>query len=95
MLNTGLYPEFQFRISENTRPEEIPIDEWNDDHPLRWKTINFLQNFSGVTYEIIAEECDRIDDGLSMLDQQPQTKNDDGAPELASKQHGMWIARIT
>jgi hypothetical protein len=77
--------EFQFRISENTCPEEIPIDEWNDDHPLRWETINFLQNFSGVTYEIIAEECDRIDDMLSILDQQPQTKNDDGAPELASK----------
>jgi hypothetical protein len=94
MLNTGLYPEFQFRISENSRPDEIPINEWNDDHPLHWKTINFVQNFSGVNYDIIAEEGDRIDDVLSMLDQQPQSKNDEDASELASKQHGMWITEL-
>jgi hypothetical protein len=30
-----------------------------------------------------------------MLDEAPQTKDDDGARELASKQHGMWIAELS
>jgi hypothetical protein len=50
-LNTGLYPEFQFRISENSCPEKIPIDDWNDNHPLRWKAVNVLLIFSGVIAE--------------------------------------------
>ncbi len=29
-----------------------------------------------------------------MLDEAPQTKDDDGARELASKQHSMWIAEL-
>jgi hypothetical protein len=29
-----------------------------------------------------------------MLDEAPQTKDDEGARELASKQHSMWIAEL-
>lgn len=34
MMNTGLFPEFQFRILENKRPAEIHEDQWVNDHPL-------------------------------------------------------------
>jgi len=48
MKNTGLYQEFQIRTQENERPEDIPEDEWTQDHPLRWQTANFLDNFLAV-----------------------------------------------
>jgi len=94
MQNTGLFSEFQIRLSENPRPEEIPEDEWTNNHPLRWKTANFLENFAAVKYEAIAQERERIDDTLMMLDVPPTASDDGGTLELASKQHSMWIAEL-
>jgi len=94
MQNTGLFSEFQIWLSENPRPEEIPEDEWTNNHPLRWKTANFLENFAAVKYEAIAQERERIDDTLMMLDVPPTASDDGGTLELASKQHSMWIAEL-
>jgi hypothetical protein len=85
MMNTGLFPEFQFRISENKRPEEIHEDQRVDEH---------LQNFSGVPSDIVQQERERIDDTLLLFDRQPLTRNDNGTSELASIQHGMWMAEL-
>ena len=92
--NTGLYKEFTIRTQENQRPEDITEDAWAIDHPLRWKTDNFIENFNSVTFEALVQEKERIDDTLEMLDAAPKTMNDDGAPELASKQHRTWIAEM-
>jgi hypothetical protein len=35
-----------------------------------------------------------VEDTLEMLDNIPLTSTDEGAPELASKQHRMWIAEM-
>jgi len=43
---------------------------------------------------MLAQEHERIDDALMMLDNPPTTNDDDGAQELASKQHSMWIAQL-
>jgi hypothetical protein len=94
MQNTGMYPEFQIRLQENDRPDEIPEDDWTLNHPLRWQTANFLENFSTVPFEILLQEHERIDDTLMLIAELPSTKDDDGAPELASKQHSMWIAEL-
>lgn len=51
MQNTGLYQEFQIRTTENARPDKIPINEWVEDYPLRWQTINFLDNFGAATFD--------------------------------------------
>jgi hypothetical protein len=34
MLNTGLYQDFQIRLEENVRTDEIPEEDWTMDHPL-------------------------------------------------------------
>jgi hypothetical protein len=47
-----------------------------------------------VKYEAIAQERERIDDTLMTLDIPPTASDDDGALELASKQHSMWIAEL-
>lgn len=94
MQNTGLYQEFQIRTQENERPDDIPEDEWTQDHPLHWQTANFLDNFSAVNFEKLVASREQIDDVLTMLDEATQTKDDDGARELASKQHSMWIAEL-
>jgi len=64
------------------------------DHPLRWKTVKLLENFSDMKFETILQERERIDDTLAMLDEAPQADDDEGARELASKQHAMWIAEL-
>jgi hypothetical protein len=94
MQNTGLYQEFQIRLQENDRLEEIPEDDWTLDHPLRWQTANFLENFSAVTYQMLLQERERIDDTLMMIHEPPLVAEDVGAKELASKQHSMWIAKL-
>lgn len=95
MLSTGLYPEFQFSIAENSRPDEISAKQWTDYHPLHWTTVNILQNFSGASFEIITQDHNHVDDdALSMLCKQPQSKEDDESSKLVSKQHGMWIAEL-
>jgi hypothetical protein len=94
MQNTGLYQEFQIRTQVNERPEDIPENEWTQDHPLCWQTANFLDNFSAVNFEKLVASREQIDDVLTMLDEAPQTKDDEGARELASKQHSMWIAEL-
>jgi hypothetical protein len=94
MQSTGLYQEFQIRMQENDRPQEIPEDDWTLDHPLRWQTANFLENFSAVTYQMLFQERERIDDTLMMIDDPPISADKDGAKELASKQHSMWIAEL-
>jgi hypothetical protein len=92
--NTGIYKEFIIRTQENQRPNDILEDDWTVDHPLRWKTENFLENFNGVSFEALLQEKERIDDTLEMLDAAPQLATDDGAQELASKQHRTWIAEM-
>jgi hypothetical protein len=44
--------------------------------------------------EAYTQEQERVDDVLMMLNDPPLTSNDDGAKELASKQHSMWIAKL-
>jgi hypothetical protein len=94
MQNTGLYHEFEIRTKELPRPAEIDEDVWTYDHPLRWERVNFLENFNGITFDMLQQERERIDDTLAMLDEAPQAAQDDGAKELASKQHSMWIAEL-
>jgi hypothetical protein len=94
MQNTGMYPEFQIRLQQNDRPDDIPEDDWTLNHPLRWQTAIFLENFSTVPFHILLQERERIDDTLMLIAEPPSTKDDDGAPELASKQHSMWIAEL-
>jgi hypothetical protein len=94
MQNTGLYQEFQIMTTENPRPEEIPEEEWTNDYPLWWQTINFLEKFGAVSLELYIQERERIDDVLAMLNEPPQVSTDDGAKELASKQHSMWITEL-
>jgi hypothetical protein len=94
MQNTGLYHEFEIRTRELPRPAEIDEDNWVLDHPLRWERINFLENFNGITFEMLQQECEQIDDTLAMLDEAPQAADQDGAKELASKQHSMWISEL-
>jgi hypothetical protein len=77
MHNTGLFPEFQIRLNENARPEEISEDDWTLDHPLRWQTANFLENFSAVSFPALVQERERIEDALMMLDVPPATTEED------------------
>ena len=54
----------------------------------------FLDNFLSVSFAAVAQEDERIDDILIMLDMALQNKDDEGPKELASKQHSMWIAEL-
>ncbi len=45
MKNTGLYQEFQIRLQENDKPDEIPDEDWTQYHPLPWQTTNFWLMF--------------------------------------------------
>jgi hypothetical protein len=74
-------------------PIEIPEEQWTLDHPLCWKSVNFLENFSDMIFETLLQEHEHIDDTLAMLVEAPQCA-DDGAKEVASKQHAMWIAEL-
>jgi hypothetical protein len=94
MQNTGLYKEFLIGTTENPRPVDIPMAQWTFDHPLHWQTANFIENFNSVTLEALKQEKDRIDDTLEMLAEIPESTDDDGAQELASKQHRTWIAEL-
>jgi hypothetical protein len=94
MQNTGIYHEFELRTRELPRPAEIDEDNWDINHPLRWERVNFLENFNGITFEMLKQERERVDDTLAMLDEAPQMADDDGAKELASKQHSMWISEL-
>jgi hypothetical protein len=94
MQNTGLYHEFEIKTRELPRPAEIDEDDWDLNHPLRWERINFLKNFNGITYDMLKQERERIDNTLALLDDAPQTADQDGAKELASKQHSMWISEL-
>jgi hypothetical protein len=60
--NTGLYQEFLIRTQENPRPADIAVNAWTLDHPLQWQTVNFLENFNEVTFAVLLQEKDRIDD---------------------------------
>jgi hypothetical protein len=53
-----------------------------------------LENFNAVTFAALLQEKDRIEDTLEMLVDAPQTAEDEGAAELASKQHHTWIAEL-
>jgi hypothetical protein len=94
MKNTGLYKEFTVRTQENTWPPDIPEEQWTDDHPLRWQTANFIENFNIISITALLQEKERIDDTLELLEELPTTREDDGASELASKQHRTWIAEL-
>jgi hypothetical protein len=67
---------------------------WTLDHTLCWRTANYLENFNAVTLEALIQEKDRIEDTLEMLVEAPQVAEDEGAAELASKQHRTWIAEL-
>jgi hypothetical protein len=43
---------------------------------------------------MLKQERERVDDTLAMIEEAPQTADQDGAKELASKQHSMWIAEL-
>jgi hypothetical protein len=92
--NTGLYHEFTIKTRKNPRPVDIPEDQSTLDHPLRWKTVNFLENFSDLKFKTLVQEREHIDDTLSMLDDAPLTSNDKRAQELASKRQAMWLAEL-
>jgi hypothetical protein len=94
MQNTGLYHEFDISTQELPCPFEIDEDNWTVAHPFHWEKVNFLKNCSGINFEILKQEREHMDDMLAMLDKPPQTPEDDGAKELASKQHSMWIAEL-
>jgi hypothetical protein len=64
--NTGLYKEFLIRTQENPRPADIAAAVWTLDHPLRWQTANFLENFNSVTLDALKQEKDRIEDTIEM-----------------------------
>ncbi len=64
------------------------------DHPLRWQKVNLIENFNSVTIEQPIQEKERIEDTLEMLNNLPETANDEGATELASKQHRIWILEL-
>jgi hypothetical protein len=55
------------------------------------KLLTFLTFFQPLNFEKLVASREQIDDVLTMLDEAPQTKDDEGARELASKQHSMWI----
>ncbi len=76
--NTGLYHKFTIRTQENQRPDDIPEDNWTQDHPLWWKTENYIKNFNGVTLDALLQEKEHIDDTLEMLDAAPQLSIDKG-----------------
>ena len=84
------------RTQENTWPPDIPEEQWTDDHPLRWQTANFIENFNSVLIIALLQEKERIDDTLELLEQLPTTREDEdgGASKLASKQHRIWIAEL-
>jgi hypothetical protein len=92
--NTGLYKEFSIRTQENPRPADIAAAVWTLDHPLRWQMANFLENFNSVTLDALKQEKDLIEDTLEMLVAVPEEANEEGAQELASKQHCTWIAEL-
>jgi hypothetical protein len=94
MQNTGLYKEFSIQTQENLRPVDINSAQWNFDHPLRWQTANFIENFNSVTLDALKQKKDCIDNTLKMLADVPESADDEGAPELASKQHCTWIAEL-
>jgi len=94
MKNSGLYKEFTVRTQENTLPPYIPEEQWTDVHPLRWQTANFIENFNSILITALLQEKERIDDTLELLEELPTTREDDGASELASKQHRTWIAEL-
>jgi hypothetical protein len=79
MQNTGLYHEFELHTRELPRPAEIEEDDWELNHPLWWERVNFLENFNGITFEMLKQERERVDDTLAMLDEAPQTADDDRA----------------
>jgi hypothetical protein len=55
---------------------------------------NFLENFSAISLPTLIQERERIEDTLMMIDEPPTDSKDDGAQELALKQHSMWIAEL-
>jgi hypothetical protein len=79
---------------ENPCLVDINDNDWNLDHPLGWKTVNFLENVSNLKFETLQQGQERIEDTLAMLDSAPQTAEDEGAKELAAKQHAIWIAKF-
>jgi hypothetical protein len=84
MKNSGLYNEFQVKLDENPRPDEIAEEDWTVNHPLRWKTVIFLENFSDVPYERILQEREHIDDQLAMLEVTPVMAEDEGTWDVDS-----------
>jgi hypothetical protein len=56
--------------------------------------INLLESFGAVSIELYIQERERIDDVLAMLNEPSQVSTDDGAKELAYKQHSMWITKL-
>lgn len=89
-----MHHEFSNRTTENPRPADIAEDAWIFDHPLWWQTANFVENFNSVTLQALTQEKECNRDTLEMLDDVPLLATDEGAPELASKQHRMWIAEM-
>jgi hypothetical protein len=85
--NKGLYHEFSIRTNENPRLQGIREEDWNFDHLLCWRHANFIKNFNSVMIDQLLQEKERIKDTLEMLSNLPETAQDDGANELASKQH--------
>jgi hypothetical protein len=92
--NKGLYHEFSIRTTENPRSQGIHEQELTDDHPLRWQQANFIENFNSVTLIQLVQEKECIKDTLDMLNDLPETANNEGAPKSASKQHRVWISEL-
>jgi hypothetical protein len=40
-------------------PFEIDEENWIVDHPLNWEKVNFLENLSGINFEILKQERER------------------------------------
>jgi len=89
--DTGLVAEFDIRIRENPRPDAIAECAWAD-HPDRFETINFLEDYTVATLTQVKAERDRILATIAGLDAAPRNAGVPGAKEFASKQHRSWIA---
>jgi len=80
--NTRLCHEFLIHTTENPQPAEIPDDAWTFDHPLRWQTANYIENFNSVTFSALLQEKERVEDTLEMLDDIPMTSPTKVLPNL-------------
>ncbi len=88
MKNTGLYQECQIWLKENDKTDERSNEDWTQDHPLlHLQMAHFLDNFLSVSFAAVAQEHERIDDVLIMLDIALQNKDEPQGTCIQTSQH--------